>query len=344
MSFRYLKFRIAGYIISGILYYVILYLINPSKHEGWNSSIYKEILLNVTLIIAGFTLVIESCLLLDRYLPWQKSIPIRLIIQLIVLVIMVCLIIVILNFFIPVWFTERVIYQQVIVLGIIVSTLISSIFTAYSFFVQWSQTEVKSAINEQKAIQAQLEYLKTQIDPHFLFNNFSTLTSLIEDNPQLAVEYVQGLAIIYRHVLSDQKQHVIRLADEMTFIESYLFLYQTRYQDSLIVEKNIPADIMDKYFATGSMQLLVENAIKHNAISRQRPLKIEIYAEEDYIIVKNNINPVTKRADSTGIGLKNIAERYHLLSKQQIVIEHNSNSFLVKVPLLNSNHDCSSDY
>ncbi|WP_177318652.1 sensor histidine kinase [Chitinophaga sancti] len=310
------------------------------EYKEWSTSVLPD----VALSIAGLTLVIESCFLLDRFLPWQKSLPKRLIVQLVVQVIMVFFIIVILKFFVPEWFSEGLIYQQTMVLGIIVSILISSIFTAYSFFVQWSQTEIKSAKNEQKAIQAQLDFLKTQIDPHFLFNNFSTLTSLIEDNPKLAVEYVQRLAVIYRHVLSDKEENVIRLADEMTFIESYLFLYQTRYQDSLIVEKHIPADIMDKYFATGSMQLLVENAIKHNAISRQKPLKIEIYAEEDFIIVKNNINPITKRADSTGIGLKNIAERYHLLSRQQIVIEQSSDSFLVKVPLLNSNHDFSSDY
>jgi len=338
MAVQYRKFKIAGYILIGILFYFIMQLINPWDYDEWSKAVLIEILKELAITIIGVTLVVEQGFWitkrLDNWLSWRNSMKKRIIVQLGAQIMLVSLIITCIKFIFPNLFTQDIVYRQAIVMGIILSILITALVTAESFFIQWNRTVLEATKHEQQATKAQLEFLKMQIDPHFLFNNFSTLTSLIEEDPQLAVEYLQRLSAIYRHVLKEQEQHVVRLKEELEFIDAYLFLYKTRYQDSLVVEVNITGNLMEKGIATATLQLLVENAIKHNSISKQEPLTIHILAEEEYLIVKNNINHTLKRVESTGLGLKNITERYLLLCNQEILVEQTPSEFVVKIPLL----------
>lgn len=338
MPFQYRKFRVPGYIVIGILFYLIFNLINPWDYEEWSVGVLIDMLRDIGVSIVGVVIVVELGLFitkkLDVLLPWRQSMKKRIVVQLITQIAIVTLIIAGIRLLMPALFTEGIVFRQAIVIGIILSVLITAIFTAESFFTQWNRTSLEVVKYEQQVTRAQLEFLKMQVDPHFLFNNFSTLTSLIEDNPQLAVEYLQRLSAIYRHMLTDTERDVVPLEEELAFIESYLFLYKTRYQESLIVDVDISDKLREEGIATATLQLLVENAIKHNSISRQKPLKIEIYIENGFLVVKNNINQVSKRRESTGIGLKNILERYKLLSTQQVSIEEDKEKFIVKVPLL----------
>lgn len=337
MAFPKTGFKIFGYLLIGIVFYLTLFLINP-----WHFELtFKEILdvmsdLAVTLL--GVVLIMEAGFIitkkLDIYLPWKSSLTKRILIQVAVQIILVIFVFFILQLLIPDLFTDVTSFRQTFVLGIMLSILFSAIFTASSFFMKWNKASVEIAKYEKKVAKAELEFLKMQISPHFLFNNFSTLTSLIEEDQQLAVEYVQRLSAIYRHVLKDEVEHIVPLKDELDFIDSYLFLYKTRYQESLIVDIRIPSNIMNKGIATATMQLLVENAIKHNSISRSTPLRIDIFSDNDSIIIQNNINPMVKVVESSGIGLKNIADRYLLLSDKTIKITHTASTFRVEVPIL----------
>ncbi|SBV90361.1 histidine kinase [uncultured Dysgonomonas sp.] len=337
MILKNIGFKFIGYFIIGIVFYLILLFINPWDYE-LTPSLFIEMSGELFVTWLGVILIMESGFIitkkLDEYFPWRSSIVKRILVQLSVQIVLVSLIFFILKLLMPYLFTDTTAFRQSFATGVILSLLLSTIFTAGSFFIQWNEATIRAAKYEKKVAQAELEHLKRQINPHFLFNNFSTLASLIEEDPQLAVEYVQRLSIIYRHVLKDEELHIVPLHDELDFINSYLFLYKMRYQESLIVTVDIPEDLMQKGIATATMQLLVENAIKHNSISRQNPLKIEIFTEDNFIVIRNNVNPIINPVDSTGIGLRNISYRYNLLSKKSIKIEHSEHTFLVKVPLL----------
>lgn len=337
MTFSSKRFKIIGYFVVGIVFYLILLFINPWECE-LTPTMLLEMLGDLSIIWLAVILVMELSFFItkkiDVYFPWRSSLGKRILVQLGIQFFLVSAILIIIKLLFPYLLIDSIVFRQSFIIGVILSILFSTIYTAESFYTQWNKAAIKAAKYENKIVQAELELLKRQINPHFLFNNFSTLTSLIEEDPQLAVEYVQRLSIIYRHILKDEKLQIVPLRNELDFISSYLFLYKIRYQDSLIVMVDIPERLMEKGIATATMQLLIENAIKHNSISKQNPLKIEIFSENNFIIVKNNINPIVKRTESTGIGLRNISYRYELLSKKAIIITHNENIFLVKVPLL----------
>lgn len=337
MTLKNKGFKFIGYFIIGIVFYLILLFINPWDYK-LTLNVFIEISGDLLVTWLGVILIMELGFIitkkLDEYFPWRSSIVKRIFVQLFIQIVLVILVLLLLKLLIPYLFMDTTAFRQTFVIGVVLSLLSSTIFTAGSFFIQWNEAALRAAKYEKKVTQAELEHLKRQINPHFLFNNFSTLASLIEEDTQLAVEYVQRLSIIYRHVLKDEELHIVPLHDELDFINSYLFLYKMRYQESLIVTVDIPEDLMEKGIATATMQLLVENAIKHNSISRQNPLKIEIFTKDNFIVIRNNINPIIKPVDSTGIGLRNISYRYNLLSEKSIKIEHSEHAFLVKVPLL----------
>lgn len=337
MAFPNKNFKIFGYLSTGVVFYTILLLINPWDFE-LTRTVLLEILTDLSITLLGVVLIMELGFAitkkLDVYLPWKSSLTKRILVQLGVQIILVGTFLLILKLLIPDMFTDMTYFRQSFITGIILSVLFSTIFAASSFYIQWNKANFEIVKYEKRAAKAELEFLKMQINPHFLFNNFSTLASLIEENPQLAVEYVQRLSTIYRHILKEDEQNIVPLRDELGFIKSYLFLYKTRYQDSLQVTIDIPDSTLNKGIATATMQLLIENAIKHNSISRLKPLKIEVFVQDDAIIIKNNINPLIKPVESSGIGLKNISERYMLLNKKDITITHTGDMFLVKIPLL----------
>lgn len=337
MTFQKKGFKFIGYFIIGVVFYGMLLLINP-----WDYPLTKEFVLEVLRDLAvtfiGVLTIMESSFWvskkLDKHFPWRSALTKRIFIQIGILMVIVSSVLFLSRLLIPDAYYDETTVRQVFVTGTVMCILFSAVFTAASFFIQWNTATVTLVKYEEKVAKAELEFLKMQIDPHFLFNNFSTLTSLIEEDSQLAVEYVQQLSNIYRHVLKDKEHHVVPLKEELEFIRSYLFLYEARYQESLMVKIDIPDSLMNKGIATATMQLLVENAIKHNSISRQSPLKIEILADQDGIVIKNNINPVTTQRASKGIGLKNITERYQLLGNEVVSIKHDDDFFWVRVPFL----------
>lgn len=337
MKFPNINFKVLGYLLVGVVFYAILLLINPWDFQ-FTREVLIEMLVDLGITLSGVVLIMELGFVitkkLDIYLPWRSSLIKRVLVQLAVQIILVGAVLFILKVLIPDLFIDVTSFRQSFVTGIILTVLFSTIFTAASFFIEWNKAALEIAEYEKRAAKAELEFLKMQINPHFLFNNFSTLVSLIEDDPNLAVEYAQRLASIYRHILKEEDKHVIPLSDELEFIRSYLFLYKTRYQESLTVKIAIPQNIMQMGIATATMQLLVENAIKHNSISRSNPLHIDIYVSDGYIVVSNNINPILKPVESSGIGLKNITDRYKLLSDKPITIDEKNSNFVVKVPLL----------
>ncbi|RPJ83028.1 MAG: hypothetical protein EHJ94_00560, partial [Deltaproteobacteria bacterium] len=181
---------------------------------------------------------------------------------------------------------------------------------------------------------SQLEALKNQIDPHFLFNNFSTLASIIEENQEAAVNFVEELSNVYRYVLQTRVHSLIPVKEELSFIQSYLFLMTKRFGNNLTVSITVPEKFHNLYILPFSLQLLIENAIKHNIISLKKPLTIEIYVHDDNIVIRNNLQKKTIPVKSTHMGLANIENRYKLVSDKQVRIMTSDLEFRVEIPLL----------
>jgi len=208
----------------------------------------------------------------------------------------------------------------------------------YSTFIanNWIKAIEKNEELKRENLLAKYEALKNQVNPHFLFNILNTLSGVVEQKPELSTRFIKKLSDIYRYVLEQSDKEMVSINNELKFVEDYIFLSKLRFGDALIFNSNLPANFTIQIVPLG-LQMLVENAIKHNVISDDKPLKIEISIEDDYIIVKNNIQQKnTIISDKEPIGLDNLKKRYSyhsLLSMEVIQSEH---EFKVKLPIIKS--------
>jgi len=193
-----------------------------------------------------------------------------------------------------------------------------------------------SLIREQKLREENLifqnETLKNQVNPHFLFNSLNTISSLVQTQPETAERFINDLSSIYRYILENGQKNKVPLQSELDFITGYFNLHKIRDEEKIIL--NVDAmNAAEFEILPVSLQILLENAIKHNIATRESPLRISIYTEDKFIVVKNNLQRKATQLESTKIGLKNLAERVRLISGRDLIIEETNNYFIVKVPL-----------
>ncbi|MEI6184300.1 MAG: histidine kinase [Bacteroidota bacterium] len=214
------------------------------------------------------------------------------------------------------------------------SLTVSAIYESKYFMHELKSSVEEKELLKREALQSQLNALKTQINPHFLFNNLNTLSSIIPDNPQQAVDFVQQLSKVYRHILAVKDEEHILLENELEVLESYSFLLKTRFEDNINININVPSEYYSFQIPPLCLQLLMENAIKHNIISTDKPLYIEIYVVNNELVFKNNLQKKIQAVDSTGIGLNNIKNRMKLLTDKPVEIKQTDIYFAVTIPLL----------
>jgi len=215
---------------------------------------------------------------------------------------------------------------------ILLSLLIFIIDRFIGFAAQLKDAELYSAHLEQENIQAKYDALKNQIDPHFFFNSLSVLSSIVHTDPDLSSTYIQNLSKLYRYTLETRQNNVVPLSEELDYLNAYIFLIKIRYPDCLNFNITLTrAEIGRSGIHPNSLQLLVENAIKHNTFKDDNPLDIEIFEEDGYISVKNQLRKKKQLAPSTGIGLENIRRRYELHGKK-IIVREADGYFIVKLP------------
>lgn len=187
---------------------------------------------------------------------------------------------------------------------------------------------------ERDKIMFQYETLKSQVNPHFLFNSFSTLMNVIEENRDVAIEYVEKLSVFFRNILEFREKNLIGVDEEIRVIKNYIYLQKRRYGDNLTVHIDLTDEALNTFIPPLTMQLLVENAIKHNIVSRSKPLEIDILSEGEFLIIKNNLQPKSFTGDSTGFGLKTIKHRYRLFGKDNVTIDKQDRIFIVSLPYI----------
>ena len=220
--------------------------------------------------------------------------------------------------------------------------IISSLFTFivllivhFVYLYKWYQ---ENKLKEQKIIagsaSAQFESLKNQIDPHFLFNSLNVLSSLIEENPDAAQKFTTSLSKVYRYVLEQKDKDLISVSEELQFAKTYMNLLKMRFENSITFELPENFENDEAKVVPLSLQLLLENCIKHNIVSEKKPLHIKITIENGQLTIENNFQKKEVLQDRKGVGLQNIVNRYAILSKRKVVIEQNEKKFKVFLPIL----------
>ncbi len=182
--------------------------------------------------------------------------------------------------------------------------------------------------------QIRLQALKSQVNPHFLFNSLSVLSSLVHVDAALSDQFIQQLARAYRYILEQKELDLVTLEEELGFLDAYFFLMQIRFDKKLRLEKTIEPGLTNYKLPPLTLQLLVENAVKHNRMSASDPLVIRVYTDKELLVVENNISQRDQPETSTGVGLENISRRYALISDKKPQVEHSSEQFKVLIPLI----------
>jgi len=203
----------------------------------------------------------------------------------------------------------------------------------YSYH-KWKETKLEAEQLSKEKLQTQLNGLLQQINPHFLFNSLNALSALITENPNDAQKYLSDLSRVYRYLLRTNENELTTLASELQFIDSYFHLIQTRFGKGVMLTKDIDPQHISLLLPPLTLQLLVENAVKHNTIAKNKPLSIEIISSNRFVMVKNNLQKKNLKVESGKVGLSNIAEKYRLINKTEIEISTEGGYFTVKVPLI----------
>lgn len=209
---------------------------------------------------------------------------------------------------------------------------INAIMHGRGFLINWKQAAIDIERMKTEQVASQYESLKNQVNPHFLFNSLNALSSLVYDDQKAAVLFIRKLSEVYRYVLDKKDQEVVPVKDEMAFVQSYIFLQKIRFGDNL--ELTIEGEEIAGFVPPLAIQVLVENAIKHNVVSTAKPLEIKIIYKRADVVVSNIIN-LKKTKDSTGTGLENLKARYAYLSNVPVDISDKEGVFKVLLPVLN---------
>jgi two-component system LytT family sensor kinase len=281
---------------------------------------------------------------LNRSLPFEKNIKFRVVVQVIggwTIVKTIASIIVysIASDFFSIDFSEispinRITVLNIMITVFLVNTVASLGFITSHFLIQWQENAVRASQLEKEKVQVQLDSLKNQLSPHFLFNSLSSLDVLIHENPDLASQFLRQLSKVFRYVIQHKDKDLVSLTTEVDFINNYILLLKTRFNGSLDIQVKIPPAFADKSIVPVTLQILVENAIKHNVANAGQPLAIQIIADEYYVIVENNLQRKLRVETSNGQGLTNLKALYHFLSEKDLKIEEQEDWFRVSVPLV----------
>jgi len=225
--------------------------------------------------------------------------------------------------------------SEYFMLNIILAIIIGTIYETVFFFEKWKESIQQNEELKNQQIRTQFEVLQNQMSPHFLFNSLNTLTTLIAENQQVAIDFTQKLSEVYRYILQNKERDLVHLHEELDFAKSYLYLLKMRFPDNLTATFNVDKKYEHFSIAPLTIQMLVENAIKHNVVSKADPLHIDVYVENgSSIVVKNNLQKRPVIEKSTKTGLANIRKRYEYLGNRQIEIITTPKNYMVAIPLI----------
>lgn len=333
---------------SGLGLFFFFYLQYSESRTGTIQPIDKTvsgILLSILIgNVTGFAATYFNSLL-DRVFPWQSGFAGRFLLGYIAQIVGVTLVagglaILFIQVSNPAIFwkglstsDEDLIWKFLILIAVTVF-IYKVIYTILFSYRQYAVTQIETVQNERKQLELQFEALKSQLSPHYLFNSLNTISSLIYNDPQTAEQFIRRLALTYQYILSTQHKKHVPLSEELDFVQSYYYLLRIRFQQSLTLEVNLPKSIMTSPIPPLTLQLLVENAVKHNTITPEKPLLIYISAVDNtQLKVTNTKNESVQSAASFRIGIENIRKRYEFFTAKKIEVKDDE-KFIVSLPVL----------
>lgn len=296
------------------------------------------VLMDYFIMIFAFNLLSEAQIVMDNIMeyifPIPKKLRTRLSIQLVLSLVLIYGIYQLTVAISPDYEdVSKSVYYMTIAIGLVFVTLISSGLIMIRLTSKWVHAQKRIDVMKQEKLEMDYSALQDQLNPHFLFNNLSVLKSLIIYDKDSAVTFTENFTDVYRYVLQSKNKKLVELKEELEFIESYIGLHKERLGEGLDVNYQVDEEDKDTYIAPLALQLLVENAIKHNVASKESPLKINIKTQDNKLIIENSLQ-LKESSYSTRMGISNLFKRYHMLTNKEIQIESDEKEFRVKVPLL----------
>ncbi len=337
---KYLGFNDLLFLCIGIL--VLSFLTDFLFNNSFARFPLGEALLNwsasLFFTICNWLIIRPVIILLRKYYPDFKDDVKRLVLLFLAIIATVILVDVLGNRLLSFIFDKNyrpISSSRVIVPVIVISTMTLAIYEAIYYNIRLKKSIREEEQAKQILIQARLDALRNQAQPHFLFNTLNTLRDIIDQNSKEdAKQFVDKLADVYRFILESGNANLISLQDEVKFAKAYIHIQSERFGDNLNVFWNIPTNALHTMIVPMSLQLLLENAIKHNVISKTKPLEVRVEVNENQLIVTNKVQPKSTKIPSTKVGLKNIEKRYALITDRPLAIQNEENQFIVSLPLL----------
>lgn len=317
--------------VLGVGFFVYVHYSVNNELPGLRQHGEKFLLAFIASNVIGF-LILQIDKLLDKLLHWRNNFFLRFLVGVVVNMSLAVALMVL-----SVQYLSKANAEELSKFGIlcIISVFVYEIFYGWFFsYRYYAVTQVEQLRSERLQLELQFQSLKTQISPHYLFNCLNTVSSLLYKDSNMAETFIRRMADTFRYVLSNQKEKLVGLRDEIEFLKAYYYLMQVRYEDQLRLEINIPKNVLNSVIPPLTLQLLVENAIKHNRITREHPLFVYISAKDNtHIIVTSTKSAVAQPATSFKIGLENIKQRYRYFTSEAVVI-NDGNKFIVQLPVL----------
>ncbi|TRW23059.1 histidine kinase [Flavobacterium zepuense] len=327
----------------GVIIFIVLYLIALAGGTpfGWNPNLIRQfffIMLYTVMLHMGNMVVF---IVMDKIFHGVRMSAKRLLTGFLSSFIVSVLIVLLLRIFEDVYIQDKTLPQfftEEHISNYYVPMIITLVFTfslhLFYFYKQYQENRVKQQKIIAGTASAKFETLKNQIDPHFLFNSLNVLSSLIEENPDAAQKFTTSLSKVYRYVLEQKDKELVSVEEELSFAKTYMNLLKMRFENSVFYELPIKVSSLDARVVPLSLQLLLENTVKHNIVSEQKPLHIRIFEEDGYLVVQNDFQKKEVLQDRKGVGLQNIVSRYAIITARRVKIEQTEKHFAVKLPVL----------
>ena len=218
--------------------------------------------------------------------------------------------------------------------GLRMNLFLNCVNAIYFYTERLRKTELEASQLKKSNMEAQFEALRTQINPHFLFNCLNALSTLVYRDADVSATFISQLSNVYRYLLYNQEKKLVTLQEELNFLDSYLYLLKIRFGENILIQQEITPEIESLHVPPASLQILIENAIKHNVVSSRNPLRIQLTADQGVVVVSNNLQEKTIKEESTFIGLQNIRKRFAFLTDEPVKIEKSDTLFRVTLPLI----------
>jgi len=282
----------------------------------------------------SFTIVRK---ILDKYIPFDRFLIWRYVTDIVIMmsVALINILIITYLFHTYIWNNEFSLENSFESIKYTVITFSVTFPFVYSivFMKLWKKKNDETDLLKKKQLDLEYESLKSQMNPHFLFNSLNSLVALIEQDKDKSIEFVKKLSLVYRYILDTKHLDIISIDEEIDFVKSYISLQKIRFGENLIFSNHLPDDIYGDVLPL-SIQLMVENAIKHNIVSQKRKLKITLNKENDFIVIENNVQPKDQDTKGRGIGLNNIKELYKKKTNKEVLIQQTNSYYRVYIPII----------